>query len=308
MGKLHTFVHLLRHDRGALAAAAANNLTRCPLARALPDEAYLKLLYRLYIGKKLETRNPETFNEKLQWLKLHDRKPEYARMVDKLLVKDYITEKLGEGYVIPTLAVWDRAEDIDFDALPDQFVLKCSHDSGSTLVCRDKNTFNRENARDILNKAMNREFFWFGREWPYRDVRPKIMAERFMQDPETRELRDYKFFCFGGKVRCFKVDFDRFTEHRANYYSPEGELLQIGEAVCPPNFNKQIRLPSGLPEMIRLAEQLSAGLPFLRVDFYQAEQQILFGELTFYPAAGFGRFTDEKWDQLLGQWLILPKQ
>ena len=272
----------------------------------LPDKPYLQLYYFLRFKRFCDFKNPKTFNEKLNWLKLHDRKPEYTTMVDKYEAKRYVAERIGEEHIIPTLGVWDCVEDIDFDSLPDQFVLKCTHDSAGLVICRDKKQLDIIKAKDKLSKALKRNFYYVGREWPYKNVKPRIIAEKYMEDAVMGELRDYKFFCFNGAVKCFKIDFDRFIKHKANYYSPEGDLLPFGENVCPPDFEKDLTMPHSLGKMIDFAQKLSKDIPFLRVDFYEVGKQIYFGELTFYPASGFGLFTPKKWDATLGGWIQLP--
>lgn len=274
----------------------------------LPDETYLKWMFKGRFGKWPDLEAPKTFNEKLQWLKLYDRKPEYTKMVDKYEVKQYVAERIGEEYIIPTLGVWDSFDEIDFDTLPDQFVLKCTHDSGGLVICRDKSKLDKAAAKSKIEHCLKRDFYACSREWPYKDVKPRIIAEAYMEDTATGELRDYKFFCFNGEVKCFKIDFDRFIKHRANYYSPEGDLLPFGESAYPPDVNKILPMPHSLKEMIDFAQKLSANIPFLRVDFYEVGKQIYFGELTFYPAAGFGFFTSEEWDLKLGEWIQLPDQ
>lgn len=269
------------------------------------DRAFLKLLFRTYTGYPLNLDHPQTFNEKLQWLKLNDRREEYRLYVDKYEVKRYIAETIGDEHVIPTLGVWDAADRIDFDKLPDQFVLKCVHGSGCNIMCKDKKTLNIHEVRGKLDKWMRRNWFWLGREWPYKEIKPRIIAEPYLDDG-TGQLKDYKFFCFDGIVKCFKVDFDRDTIHKANYFTPAGDLLEFGEEICPPDFNRKIALPSSLADMIQIAEKLSKGIPFVRVDLYDVKGQILFGELTLYPAAGIGTFTDRKWDYTLGAWIKLP--
>ena len=253
--------------------------------RWLPDDIYLRLVFRDVMGCNLNLRHPTTFNEKLQWLKLYDRRPEYTTMVDKCEVKKYVAERIGEEHIIPTLGVWDNFDDIDFERLPNQFVLKCTHDSGGLVICRDKRKMDIQAAKQIIEKSLRRDFFTKGREWPYKNVKPRIIAEKYMEDTATSELRDYKFFCFGGTCKCFKVDFDRFVEHHANYFDPQGNLLDLGETICPPKEGKVIKLPESKYEMIRLAEKLSKDIPFLRVDFYDVNGEIYFGELTFYPAS-----------------------
>lgn len=270
------------------------------------DELFLKIVFKHMMGYPLDLKNPSTFNEKLQWLKLHDRKTVYQTYVDKYQVKEYIAEQIGEEYVIPTIGVWDRADDIDFGKLPDQFVLKCVHGSGCNVICKDKGSLDITDTKQKLDRWMHQSWYWPGREWPYRDVRPRIIAEPYLED-SSGQLTDYKFFCFGGEVRCFKIDFDRATGHRANYYTPDGELMRFGETICPPDYDRKIDMPTSLEKMIEFAKKLSEGIPFVRVDFYEVNGHILFGELTLFPASGFGRFTDTVWDYRLGEWLVLPE-
>lgn len=425
------------------------------LLRLLPDKIYLSLKYLNAFGRFPNWKNPQTFTEKLQWLKLYNRKPEYTTMVDKYAVKEFVANIIGEEYIIPTLGVWDKPEDIDWDSLPNQFVLKTTHGGGGegVVICKDKASFNRKEAIRLLNESLNTDLYVIGREWPYKDVPKRIIAEKFMApekspdsvlksselldykffcfDGEPRflyisdspshslaflntdwtltdfgrddyhplnkipekpenleemlaiarklsagiphvrvdlynidkhiyfgeltlytgsgyipfnpkeydeklgdlltlpnatgggkyliingvitelkteydELKDYKFFCFNGKVRFFKVDFGRFVEHHANYYSPEGELLEFGEQGLEPDPNYPIELPNNLKEMITLAEKLSANEPFIRVDLFNVNGKIFFGELTFYPASGMGRFTPDKSDLEIGNYLQIP--
>ena len=272
----------------------------------IPDEQYLKLAYRMQMGKKLDLKNPQTFNEKLQWLKLNNRKPIYKRMVDKYEVKQYVSSIIGNEYIIPTIGLWENVKDIDLNSLPRKFVLKCTHDSGSVIVCKDKDEFNWEAAKVKLQRHLTKNIYWFGREWPYKNLKPRIIAEPLLEDSINNEVRDYKLFCFNGIVRCFKIDFDRFIEHHANYYDRNDNLLKIGEEICPPVFDKLIYIPKEMPSLIKLAEKLSASIPFLRADFYVVDGKVYFGELTFYPASGFGPFIFDGNDELLGSWLRLP--
>ncbi len=307
MGKLKTFADMMLHDRKALNKAIAWNLSCSKFSHVIPDKAYLKYMYKAHFGKKLDLKDPKAFNEKLNWLKLYNRDPEQIKLVDKYEVKKYIADTIGEEYVIPTLGIYDSFDEIDFDALPDRFVLKCTHDSGSTIICRDKANFDIDAARKKLTRKLGMNLFWHGREWPYKVVKPRIIAEKYITfDGDAPE--DYKFFCFDGDVKCFKVDYDRFKDHRANYYTPDGELMRFGEVVCLPDFERDVKLPKMKDEMIALAKRLSAGHPFLRVDFYELDDKIYFGELTFYPASGFGPFTPEEWDLKLGEWIKLPSK
>ena len=274
----------------------------------LSDEEYIKRMFKARIGYELDLEHPVTFNEKLQWLKLHDHNPKYVAMVDKYEVKKYVASVIGEEYVIPTLGVWDRFDEIDFSILPNQFVLKCTHDSGGLVIATDKKKLNIRKTRKKIEKSLRRNYYYFGREWPYRDVKPRIIAEKYMEDKDIGELRDYKFFCFNGTVKCYKIDYDRFLCHRANYYTPDGTIMKLGEVVCPPDFDRNISQPNALSKMIAFATQLSCGIPFLRCDFYYVDGKIYFGELTFYPNGGFGKFCFNNNDCLLGSWLQLPKE
>ena len=411
-----------------------------------PDKLYLSLLYRLEMGKWIDWRNPKTFTEKLQWLKLHDFKPEYTKMVDKYAVKDYVASIIGDEYIIPTLGVWDRVEDIDWDSLPDQFVLKTTHGGGGVgvVICQDKSKFDRRAAEKKLSASMRTNAGKTYREKPYLKVPRRIIAEKYMagssrpiagglvdykfycfngvpelvmvadgrnsgdkrfgyydldwnpvkitwgaprpevefEKPSTldemlriaselskdlvharidlyniedkvyfgeitffdgsglapiepedydsylgglmklpesivggvmcrvsgnyvectanTELKDYKFFCFKGKVKCFKIDYDRFKDHHINYYTPEGELLPFGEAAYKTDYDHHEIMPPNLDDMVHIAERLSAGLKFIRVDLYNISGKIYFGELTFYPAGGFEEFTPEEWNDRLG--------
>ena len=278
-----------------------------PIWSHLSDKKYLELKFFAFYGRRLDLRQPRTFNEKIQWLKLYDRKEIYKTLVDKAEVKKYVASILGDSVVIPTYHVWDTESEIDFKSLPDQFVLKCTHDSSSVVICRDKRTFDEEKAKKRLSFALKKNFYSAGREWAYKGLTPRIIAEKYIVEHNGGiSLCDYKFFCFNGSVKCFKVDFDRFTDHKANYYDPFGNYLPFEEIVCPSDPSREIVLPDNLPEMIKIAERLAQGLPFVRVDLYNVDGFIYFGEMTFYPASGFDFFHPSEWDLTLGQWLNLP--
>lgn len=308
MSKLNTFIKLIKNDRQRIFSTFVRKFAKTSACRHVSDKLFLKIAYKAYIGKTLNLDNPQTFNEKLQWLKLYNRKPVYSTMVDKHDVKKYVADKIGQEYIIPTLGVWNKFEDIDFSALPDKFVLKCTHDSGSVVICSDKSSFDYEKAKAKLNRGINSNLFWHGREWPYKDLPPRIIAEQYLEDEHLKDLRDYKLFCFNGVCRCFKVDFDRFSDHRANYFDTDKNLLKFGEKVCLPDFDRSIDVPDAINDMMVLAEKLSKDIPFLRVDFYYANGRIYFGELTFFPASGFGPFVPEEWDNTLGSWITLPEK
>lgn len=448
-------IKYLLHDRAHFCDSLVKNLLVW-----LPDKPYLSLRYRCQMGHWIDWKHPRTFTEKLQWLKVYDYKPEYTRMVDKLAAKDYVAERIGKEYIIPTLGVWDSVEDIDWDSLPNQFVLKTTHGGGGcgVVVCPDKSNLDKEKAIAKLRVSMRSNAGQTYREKAYLNVPRKIIAEKFMAERkapseivdkdlpdykffcfngeprycqvirdrhsketidfydmewkhmpfvglnpvaknglnpvakpqhlevmkdicrklsksmkfsridlyviddkeyfgeitlypaagfgefnptewnvklgdlikldgnqmggvkcrvhdneiectpipyEYKDLQDYKFFCFGGKVKCFKIDFGRFVEHHANYYSPSGELLPFGERGLEPDFNHIEVMPANLSEMISIAERLSVGFKFLRVDLYNVKGKIYFGELTFYPAAGMGAFVPDEWDEKLGEQIMI---
>ena len=276
------------------------------VAPYLPDALYLKLLFRHRIGHKLNLKNPKTYNEKLQWLKLNDIHPEYTQMVDKIEAKKYVASIIGEEYIIPTLGVYESVDDIDFDKLPQQFVLKCTHDSGGIVVCKDKSKLDIERAKAKLKKGWGQNYFKYNREYPYRDVKPRIIAEIYMEDESGYELKDYKFFCFNGEPRFFKIDFDRQKNHKANYYDLDMNLQEFGEKDFPPNPSVIFLRPANFDKMISIARQLAGNIPFVRIDLYNVNGHIYFGEITFFPASGMGQFTSNEWDYRIGDLLQLP--
>lgn len=272
----------------------------------LPDALYLKLLYYAMMGKKLNLDNPQTFNEKLQWLKLYDRRPEYTALVDKYEVKKLVAKELGEEYIIPTLGVWERFDDIDFDKLPDRFVLKCTHDSGGLVIVKDKRTLDKDAARAKIEKSLKNEYFYEGREWPYKNVKPRIIAEQYMEDA-SGGLMDYKFFCFDGVADNVMVVADRAIK-QAKYYhfSKDWKILHYNRLcrTLPDDF--QIPKPAQIDEMFALAEKMSASLPHVRIDFYLVDGQIFFGEYTFFNESGFESGFDAYSDGHMGSLLKLP--
>ena len=271
------------------------------------DKTYLKLQFRAQMGKRLDLENPQTFNEKLQWLKLYDRRPEYTMMVDKYAVKDYVAQRIGREYIIPTLGVWDRFEDIDFDTLPERFVLKCTHDSGGLVICRDKASLDLQMAREKLEKSLKRNFYFHGREWPYKNVKPRIIAEPYMEE-RAGELKDYKIMCFNGEAKCSFVCSDRFSEKglHVTFFDLDWNVLPF-ERKYPSRKNGLPR-PAQYEKMLELAQTLSQGIPFVRVDFYEVDGKVYFGELTLYPGCGFEAFSPEEWDHTLGSWITLPEK
>lgn len=274
--------------------------------RLLPDDLYLKIKYRLTMGRKLDLNNPETFNQKLQWLKLYDRKPEYTQMVDKYEVRKYIKEIIGEEYLIPLLGVYDSFEEIDFDNLPDEFVLKPNHTSGNVFICKDKSKIDYKKLKKEVNRWLKREYYWLHREWPYRNVKPRILCEKYLVDESGKELIDYKFMCFNGEVKCIFVCSNRNSPLGLNIdiYNVDWNLMPFGRPNSP-RTGVKIPKPRNFNKMIEFAEKLAKDIPFIRVDFYEVDGHLYFGELTFYPTSGFGKFTPEYYDDILGSWLKL---
>lgn len=278
------------------------------IAKYMPDSWYLKYVYKKVIGKDLNLKHPVSFNEKLQWLKLHDRNPVYTQYVDKYRVREHIAKLLGEEYLIPLVGgPWEKFEDIDISNLPNKFVLKCTHDSGSVILCTDKNKFEMEKASNILKKALQRNFFYENREWPYKNVKPAIIAEKFMVDDKEAELVDYKLHCFNGKVKFILVCANR-DEHenmQKVFYDTNWKKMDLKR----PNSRADRDMPKPLnfEKMIEIAEMLSDKIPFLRVDLYEISGKLYFGELTFYPASGFEGFEPLEWDKKIGEWLDLQK-
>lgn len=268
------------------------------------DKTYIKWNYFFGMGKFPNLNNPQSYNEKLQWLKLYDRRPEYTRMVDKFEAKEYVKEILGEEYIIPTLGVWDRFEDIDFDKLPNQFVLKCTHDSGGLVICKDKKSLDIIKVRKKICKSLNRNFYWSHREYPYKNIKPRIIAEQYMVDESGTELKDYKFFCFNGKCKMLFIATDRQHDVKFDFYDTEFNHLPFIQG--HPLATKEIKKPRGFNEMIHLSEVLSKDIPHVRVDFYDIHGKIYFGELTFFHFSGNVPFKPKEWDYKIGKWLKLP--
>ncbi len=306
MGKIKTFIRLLKEDRKGINKAISDNWARCKISRLWSDKSFLKIRFKACVGRKLDFKNPITFNEKLQWLKVYDRKPIYNKYVDKYDVKEYIRETIGEEYLIPTLGVWDRVQDIEWDKLPNQFVLKCTHDSGSTVICSDKNTFNKQKAIDKLSVKLRRNLFWYTREWPYKDVKPRIIAEAYMEDSETGELRDYKFFCFNGQVKLLFIATDRQNaskETAFDFFDMDYNHLPIKNG--HPFAEVLPQKPKSFDKMVELAEKLSKGIPHVRVDFYEVDGKPYFGELTFFQNSGLVPIEPYEWDKKMGEWIDL---
>ena len=274
--------------------------------RFIPDKLYLKLLYRRTFDLKLNLSNPKRYNEKLFWLKLYDRRPEYTTLVDKYAVKEYVAKIIGEKFIIPTLGVWDKPENIEWDKLPNQFVLKCTHDSGGIVICKDKSKLDRNYAIEILKKCLKRNYFWAGREWPYKNVLPRVIAEKYMEDTTASDLPDYKFFCFDGEVKALFIGTERGSgDVKFDYYDADFNHLDLIQ--MHPMSGKILPKPEHFELMKELAGKLSKGIPHVRVDFYNINGDIYFGEMTFYHHGGVIPFHPDSWDYEFGSWIHLPK-
>ena len=273
---------------------------------SLSDEEFLKKVFPKYMGYPLDLENPKTFSEKLQWLKVNYRDPIQTVMVDKHEAKNFIAQRVGEQYIIRTLAVWDSVEDIDFDALPNQFVLKCTHDSGGIVICKDKSSLDREAAKAKLSASLQRDYSRIAREWPYKDVPRRIIAEEYLSELGSNEILDYKMYCFHGKPKLTVVCSDRFskTGTRMNFYDIDWKPMGIHFGHYPP-VSTEFTRPETYEEMLRVATELSKDCPFLRVDFYEIKGRLYIGELTFFPGAGFEKFRPMTKDYELGEWLHL---
>lgn len=288
-------------------------LFRNNVFRLIGDSLYLKLLWKANFHTKLNLDSPSTFNEKIQYLKLKNRDPRYTKMVDKYETKKYVAGIIGEGHIIPTYGIWNSFDEIDFDSLPDKFVLKCTHDSGGLAICRDKDTFDYKAARTKINKSVRRDYYWLSREWPYKNVPHRIIAEKYMEETygenELVGLVDYKFFCFDRVPKFLYISkgLENHKTARISFFDLKGELLpfyrsdykQMSEVSLPSNYDEMLDIAT------RLAEDVNA--PFVRIDLYSIGGNTFFSEITFSPCGGFLPFQPVEWDERLGEYLNLEK-
>ena len=281
-----------------------SKINQIGLLNWIPDKQYLKIKYRLKMGKKLNLENPQTYNEKLQWLKLYDRKPIYSKLVDKYEVREIIRKKIGEEYLIPLLGVYEKFNQINFESLPNQFVIKTTHDCGGIVICKDKSKFNQKEAQKKIEHHLRKNYYYMHREWPYKKVKPRIIIEKYMVDESRTELKDYKFFCFDGEPKLMFVATDRGVDTRFNFYDMNFKQINLQQHYK--NSNKEIDRPKNFDTMISIAKKLSENLPHIRVDLYDVNGHIYFGELTLYHFSGFEKFYPEEYDIILGKELKLP--
>lgn len=275
------------------------------LSHFIPDKLYIKLRYYKRLHKLPNLKQPKTFNEKLQWLKLYNKNPLYTTLADKYGVKEYIADKIGEEYLIPTLGVWDKFDDIDFDTFPNEFVLKCTHDSGGLVICKDKSKLDIESARRKISKSLKTNYFWHAREWPYKNVKPRIIAEKFMKDRDFDNLNVFKIFNFNGEPKIIQtIQNDKMPNETIDYFDTDWNLLDLKQNY--PNSQNPLPRPGTLTKMLDLARILANDTaPFIRTDFYEINDKVYFSEFTFYSDSGFAKFTPEEWDLKLGDWINL---
>lgn len=275
----------------------------------MSDRKFIEKKYFLKMGKQLNLDNPTTFNEKLQWLKLYNRRPEFTKMVDKYEAKKYVGGILGDEFIIPTIGIYNNFKDIKFNDLPNQFVMKCTHDSESTIICKDKEKIDLKEMERKITKNLKTSYYYKCREWPYKNVKPRIIVEKYMATEEQKELIDYKFFCFNGKPEFIYIS-EGLSNHKTakiSFANMNYELMKFHRKDYRP-FEKLPPKPQNFEEMKKLAEILSKDICFVRVDFYSIENRIYFGELTFYPGGGYIPFEPEEYDDILGKMLELPKE
>lgn len=277
------------------------------MSHLLSDRAYISLRYRMALGYWPDLKEPKSFNEKLQWIKLYDRRPEYSMMVDKYAVKEYIADKIGADYLIPTLGVWDRFEKIDFEKLPEKFVLKCTHNSGGLVLCQDKSVLDLGAAKKKISASLKENYYWHSREWPYKNVPPRIIGEKYMENEDGSAIRDYKIQCFHGRADHILVCTDRYSDSGVKYFYFDRNWKFLPYCKQGENASEAAKIdpPERLEEMIEIAEKLSEGIPELRVDLYEIGGKIYFGELTFFSSSGFDQTITKEADKILGEKMII---
>ena len=300
ISKIKTAVSLTSKPHKLLLPAGQNELLNF-----LPDEIYLKLIFQAEIRSKLDLKHPRTYNEKLQWIKLYDRKPEYTLYADKYRVRDYIEQALGKQYLIPLIGTYKKASDIPWDELPNRFVLKCNHASGTNIICKDKTKLDITSAEKQLSAWLKRNAYWGAREWCYKDIEPCIICEEFIETEDGNTPDDYKFMCFNGVPRLIQVHHDRYGNHTLDYYTPEWEKAKL-KRIDANTSSQTIPKPQNLEEMLAIAKTLSKDMYYARIDLYNVDGKVYFGEITLYPTGGFSTFEDYDDDLLLGSYIQLP--
>lgn len=296
----------LKINRGILSL-----IQKVGIKNLIPDKLYLQLKYKRDYGSYISWNNPQRFDEKMQWLKLYYRKPIMVKLVDKYEVKKYVEKKIGAEYIIPTLNIYNTFDEIDFSKLPDQFVLKCTHDSGGNVICKNKKLLDQKIARTKIEGSLKKNFYYLMREWPYKHVRPRILAEEFITDAVHQDLIDYKFYCFNGIPKYCQIITNRSTNEAIDFFD-ENWIHQDFVGLNPTCKNNpdcsNMSKPMNYDKMLDMARTLAMDFPFVRIDFYNVNGKIYFGEITFFPAGGFGVFTPNEWNYKLGEMIILPKK
>ncbi len=275
------------------------------LLNFMSDEKYLQIVFKAETGYQLDLKHPKTYNEKLQWIKIHDRKPEYILYADKYLVRKYIAETIGEEYLIPLIGMYKKAGDIPWKSLPNRFVLKCNHASGTNIICKNKEKLDYSLAEKNLTKWLKKNAYWGAREWCYKDIEPCIICEEFIETQDGNTPDDYKFMCFNGIPRLIQVHHDRYGNHTLDYYTPEWEKASL-KRIDANTSSTAVSKPENLEEMLAIARVLSKDMYYARIDLYNVDGKIYFGEITMYPTGGFSTFEDYNDDLLLGSYMKLP--
>ena len=295
------FYEEIRQDLTMLGIDKTNVFCYNDVILSIPDESFLKGTFKSKLGYDLNLENPKTFNEKLNWFKLNNRNPRYTKMADKYEVRELISDRIGDEYLVPLYGAWNAVDEIDFKGLPEQFVLKCSHDSGSVVVCKDKQKFDANTVKDKLTKNLNSNWYWHSREWVYKDIKPRIIAQKYLGE----NINDYKIMTFQGEPKIIQVVYDLFVEQKRNLYTTDWEYIPVAQHF-PTDPEHIIEKPANLGKMLEFSRILAKGIPHVRVDFWEVDEKFYFSEFTFYSDAGFSKFDPYKYDELLGNWIELP--
>lgn len=283
-----------------------------PIGYLFPDKALVKCLYKDYEGRKINLRNPKDLNEKLQWLKLYDHNPLYTKLVDKYEVRSYIQNAIGKKYLMDCYGIWDSFDEIDFATLPDKFILKCTHTSGGNVICNNKNEFNYREAKDKIDKYLKNDYYLCGREWPYKHVPHRVMAEELIENKDKSPLIDYKFYCYGGEPRYFMYSVGEYSHNVRNLkYDLKGNCIDYLFKEHPALESDKINLPRNLDEMVSVSRELCLGLckdaQHVRIDLYNIDGRIVFGEITFYSGSGFIHIKSKSFSEKMASYIDLSK-
>lgn len=286
-----------------------SEMNRRGLLKFLSDEQWVRLMYRIRIGKKLNLENPQTFNEKVLWLKLYGRNPAYTNYVDKYEVKKIVADLVGEEYVVPLLGVYDNFDEIDFDSLPDQFVIKTTHDSGGYVICKNKLELDINAARKKIESCLKRNYYYSSREWPYKNVKPRIIVEKYIVGADGTEMKDYKFFCFNGEPKFgFQVEGRTSEKMKIGFYDTDFNQIPVKQGGDKYEIAEKLVRPHNLEKMLELSKILTKGIPFVRMDFIEVDDRLYVGEFTFYHWGGTMKFEPEEYDRKFGEYLVLPEK